>query len=357
MSVLNDMSQQARVIASQLSVKVQDAKPIFITRETTLQTTFDTQLTALVSTVGTNDYDTTAIDAVHADSLKLISDIQSATSDVQKQMKTVNDLITQLRTWITNIQNTTDFNELDASSKHILLDFAKEYRFAYAILWAKIILVAALLFYLRSDWKLFCAAYVAVYICWILITTIITIFKNIFRKRTKMTDLTASKCSNVGGRGCPETTPPSFIPCADTDFGCCGNGLAAVGDTSTCGTLDCWNSAFGCCSDGVTAKKTKDDTCGDVIDCDTSSFGCCPNGMPRVDAIGSNCTMNSSCGYSAYGCCNDGSLRIDATGSNCVGATPPTPLSTLNSISLNSVSNPFTDSGRVGMSSSITSLF
>ena len=349
MGILEDLSQQARIIASKVAVTIENNNTLFLDKETDIRTKFKTQLDILIKNFGTDAYDTTAVDSVHTDSIEFITEVRDATTAIKTQMNSVNDMVTRLQTVISNVQNSTDFNALDASSKQLLLDFSKDYKISYTIMWAKIVLVAFLLYYLRQEWIFILVVYAAIHIIWKVIVALIGIFKVITQKRTKSTDLpaTGEKSCNI-----PKQT---YIPCSETAFGCCGNGFAALGDATTCGTLDCWKSAFGCCSDGITSKKTADDTCNVSVDCTTSAFGCCPNGMQRFDAAGSNCKMNSKCGYSEYGCCKDGTLRADSLGSNCTEYKPT--ISKLLSNSAVSLPNPFTGSGDSGLASGLRSIF
>ena len=351
MGILDDMSQQARLIASKVAVTIKNNDKLFLEKETNIQTKFKTQLDILISNFGTDAYDTTAVDSVHTDSIEFITDVRTATTSIETEMKSVNEMVTKLQTVISNVQTTTDFNALDASSKQLLLDFSKDYKVSYAVMWAKIVLVAFLFYYLRQEWIFILVVYVAVHIIWTVIVALIGIFKVITQKRTKSTDLPAT-----GEKSC-EIPKQTYIPCSETAFGCCGNGFAALGDATTCGTLDCWKSAFGCCSDGITSKKTADDKCAISVDCRTSAFGCCPNGIPRFDAAGSNCKMNSKCGYSEYGCCKDGTLRIDSIGTNCAGYIPTINNVITSTTSATSGPNPFTDSGDSGLASGLRSIF
>lgn len=319
MGVLDDMAQEARLIVSKLKVSIVSDQKVFLGRQSKIETDFDDLIERLTNkTTSVN----AGLDTVHDESETLVADIKSATKKIQTQISDVDGMVSGLQTTISNIQKTTDFDELDASSKQMLMDFSKEYKSAYAILWAKIILVAFLLYSLRVDWKLIIVAYLAVYISWALIEALIKIFQNMF-KRKKVSDLKADRCANVTaadavGSGCPPPAPPEYKPCSSTDFGCCANGLASTVDKSACQTIDCWKTAFGCCSNG-SPKTSATDTCDVPVECKNSRYGCCLNGMPRDDEAGTNCTLHTMCGYSAFGCCPDGTLRKDALGSNCGG--------------------------------------
>jgi len=362
MGVLDDTSKQARLIAAKLKVSVESKEKVFLRRRRELQAKFNTQLALFVDNYkkdrDASDAARTALDNLHENATTLTEDVRYSTRYIQKQMASVDQMVTGLQATLSKIQ-TTEFDDLDATSKELLLDFSKEYKGAYAILWAKIALVAFLVYFLREHWILFSVAYLAVYVAWAVVAALIEIFKNIFKK--KSIDLKAAKCANVTaadaiGSECEQPEAPTYKPCSSTDFGCCANGLPAPSDKSTCGTLDCWKTAFGCCPNG-NPRKSATDKCNAVPHCKTSKFGCCLNGMPRDDAMGSNCTLHSSCGYTAFGCCPDGVPRADAAGSNCKGAKE-TPLSQVNELTLSldvpklpTTPNPFTDSGFGGFAS------
>ena len=331
MGVLDDMAQQARLMAAKLKVNITSEEKLFLSRQRELEKAFDTELSLYIKNYS-NTESTVPLDRIHDSNGELVDDIHAATKAMQRQIADVDGMVTGLQTTITNVQNSTDYDALDASSKQLLNDFSREYKSAYAIMWAKVILVAFLLYYLRQEWVLIVVAYIAVYVAWAIISALINIFRNVFRKRGKVSTLKAARCANVTsadsvGSGCPRPDAPTYIPCSTSDFGCCANGLAAPADRATCGTIDCWKTAFGCCSNG-SPKTSATDTCDALVDCKTTEYGCCRNGMPRIDAVGSNCTINSSCGYTAFGCCPDGTLRNDALGSNCSGV-PTSPVASI----------------------------
>ena len=339
MGVLDDMAQQARLIAATLKVNIPSQKKTFLQRQKLLNADFERHLALFVTKYKTDtkvsDAAKTALDNVHEGVNTLETDIRAASKAARKQISSVDWMVTGLQTTITNIQTTTDFDSLDASSKQLLMDFSREYKSAYAIMWAKVALVIFLCWHLRQEWFLIIVAYLAFYILWMLLEALIKIFKGIFKKKPAV-DLNAARCANVTaadavGSGCPITKAPSFTPCSGTTFGCCPNGLAAPDDKSTCGTLDCWKTSFGCCLNG-TAKTSATDTCDAPPQCLDTGFGCCPNGMPRDDEAGTNCTLNSACGYSAFGCCPDGTLRDDALGSNCEGGKPQSSMKQLSDL-------------------------
>ena len=339
MGALDDMAQQARQIASKLKVSIPKREKVFQRRRDDLQKEFDEQLTIFIDNYKKNndasDAARTALENISESVDELVIDIQAASKDIDDKVAGLDGMVTGLQTTITNIQNTTDFDSLDASSKQLLLDLSKEYKMNYAILWAKVALVAFLCWYLRQEWILILVGYGAVYILWLLIDALIKIFEGIFKP--KDVNLEAERCAQVTeadkvGSGCPVSDAPTYKPCSTTEFGCCPDGLAATADKSTCGTIDCWKTAFGCCANG-TPKESATDSCDMPPRCKSSRFGCCQNGMPREDEEGTNCTLNSVCGYSAFGCCPDGELRADKLGSNCeTGKTSTNPLRQLNEV-------------------------
>jgi len=319
MGVLEDTAQQARVTAQQLKVTIPSKRNFFLKQQRDLNKQFDVQVSDFVDK--SLDGAKPALDNIHEKANSLVTDIRTATRNIERQMAKVNGMVSTLQTTLANIQN-TDFDDLDASSKQMLMDFSNEYKSAYTVMWVKIVLVAVLFYYLRADWVLILVAYFAVYIVWTLISALIKLFQNI---RKKESTLRAETCANVTdgdavGSTCKPTSP-SYAPCSSSVFGCCPNGLASTSDVSACGTFDCWQSAFGCCPNG-TNKKSETDTCDAPVDCKTTKFGCCLNGMPREDTVGSNCTMNSACGYTTFGCCPDGTPRSDVTGTNCRTEAP-----------------------------------
>jgi hypothetical protein len=338
MGALDDMAQQARLIAAKLKVSIPKREKVFRQRRDQLQTQFETQLALYIDNYKKNndvsDAARTSLESISSSVDELVNDIQAASKDIDAQVAGVDGMISGLHTTITNIQKTTDFDSLDASSKQLLMDLSKDYKVSYAILWAKAALVLFLCWYLRHEWILILVAYGAVYIVWLLVDAILKLFEVIFKKKPT-SDLEAARCAQVTeadkiGSGCPLTDSPSYKPCSDTEFGCCPNGLAATTDTSTCGTFDCWKTAFGCCPSGK-PKESATDSCDMPPKCKSSRFGCCQNGMPREDEEGTNCTLNSVCGYSAFGCCPDGELRTDRLGSNCkTGKASSSPLRQLN---------------------------
>jgi len=340
MGALDDMAQQARLIAAKLKVSIPKREKAFQQRRDRLQQQFDEQLTLFVDNYKKNndvsDAARTALDNISNSVDELVNDIRAASKDIDAQVAGVDGMITGLQTTITNIQNTTDFDSLDASSKQLLMDLSKDYKTSYAILWTKVALVAFLCWYLRQEWVLILVAYGAVYILWLLIDAIIKLFQVIFQPKPT-SDLEAARCAQVTdadkvGSGCPASDPPTYTPCSATEFGCCPDGLASTADKSTCGTIDCWKTAFGCCRNGK-PKESADDSCDMAPTCKSSRYGCCQNGMPREDEEGTNCTLNSVCGYSAFGCCPDGTLRTDRLGSNCeTGKTNSSPLKQLNEV-------------------------
>jgi len=82
--------------------------------------------------------------------------------------------------------------------------------------------------------------------------------------------------------------------CADTEFGCCPDGVTVAADAAGAGcprlgdAAGCEDSEFGCCADGVTEARGPNP----VTDCPCSAaeHGCCPDGLrPAAGRHGEGC--------------------------------------------------------------------
>ena len=107
MGVFDDMAQQARMIAKSLAIDVPVVTKVFLKKKSELHKTFDTQLDIFVRTYKSDESDAAkyALDAVHDDSVKLVSDIRAATKSLQTKVASADELMTGIRAMVVKIKN------------------------------------------------------------------------------------------------------------------------------------------------------------------------------------------------------------------------------------------------------------
>jgi hypothetical protein len=219
--------------------------------------------------------------------------------------------------------NPQDPDLMDATSRRTMLDFADMYKLNYYVVWLKVILIAAILYFLFSikNFLLSISIGLAIAIVWYFYTFVMSMItgRNPRGGNTDKGKMCADgvTASDETGSNCPAVcNAETYVACnKGASQKCCWDGYA---DNGSCNPLpaasSCFNSPFGCCADGET-PRTAAGGCETETDCTLSEFGCCPNGQSRTKD--GDCSFQSPCAFSAFGCCPNGKNKSDALGSNC----------------------------------------
>jgi hypothetical protein len=92
------------------------------------------------------------------------------------------------------------------------------------------------------------------------------------------------------------STTNQLTGCADTQYGCCPDGVTSKNDAngSNCAIGGCAGTQYGCCPDGVTYKNVDGTNCSPyppppIGGCAGTQYGCCPDNVTAKMADGSNC--------------------------------------------------------------------
>ena len=254
------------------------------------------------------------------------------TAKLESDSLTLQQKVEKSKETLEKIKLASENNYTDATSRKMMYDYAESYKLAYILVWVKVFVVVALMYFMRSrqNFIMLVVVFVAVVLLWYSWTMI----KHFLMGRNPKggdtgdgklcadgtpSDATGSNCSTTTN---PAQPPTVYMACEDTPFGCCPDGMPSP-DAEGAGcvaALTCASSTYGCCPDGLSMRTDASGSTCDYTyfgDCTASKFGCCSNGLIKQDEVGSNCTPANLCGFSAFGCCSNGSNRADFAGTNC----------------------------------------
>ena len=320
MADLKGMLRRAK--ADTLDIQT-NAKNIHRTKEQLERIVSDGRTAARDFAEGYPDTTTLAMDEAETKLEKLTAKLESGSIALQQKIEKSKETLEKVKLASEN-------NFTDATSRRMMYDYAENYKLAYILVWAKVLLAVTLLYLMRSrqNFLLMAVVFVIVVLLWYFWTMI----KHFLMGRTPKggdtsdgklcadgtpSDATGSNCSTS-----PTQPPNVYMACEETPFGCCPDGMPspAADGVGCAAALSCASSTYGCCPDGLSARTDASGSTCDYTyfgDCTASKFGCCPNGGVKQDELGSNCMPNNLCGFSAFGCCSNGSDRADMVGTNC----------------------------------------
>lgn len=322
--------RQAQTDASTLATSSQ-ASVNFATQIASLKEEYATTLDKVVANyskykMGDNSTsyndDTAQLAGIENDLVALIQTINKSNATVRK----IADHTAESMENVESSQSALNVDDpalMDSTSRRTMLDFADLYKLNYYVVWMKVILIVALLYFLFSLKNVLLSVGIGlgIAILWYVYTLLMSLFtgRNPRGGDTDKIKMCADGVteSDATGSNCPAVcNADTYVACnKGASQKCCWDGYA---DNGSCNPLpvasSCFNSTYGCCPDGTTSR-TATGGCETEVLCASSEFGCCPNGQSRTkDGV---CSFQSPCAFSAFGCCADGKNKVDALGSNC----------------------------------------